>query len=93
MQSVLRRSLFAPLHYWRTLALVLIVALAVTRIFQDVIAVLLSSVACAFVFRHHENRRWLVMSTEGLIGDIALRLLVAFTTASTVYGASLTAIN
>jgi hypothetical protein len=78
MQVELRRSLLAPLHYWRTILLVLMVGLLVATIFRDAAAVLLSTLACAFAFSAYERRRWIVMSTETRAGEIFLRVGFAF---------------
>ena len=91
MQNLLRRSLFAPLQYWRTMGLVLIVAFAVTSVFRDVLAVLLSTLACAFVFRPYEQRRWIAIFMEASVGYIVLRLILAFAATSSVYGIATTA--
>jgi len=84
MQSALR-SLFTPLHYWRTLTLVITVAVLIARIFQDITAVLLCTSACAFVFSSHENRRWIVLPTDRRVGDTIVRLLIAFLSGCTAY--------
>lgn len=78
MHSELRRSLLAPVFYWRTVLLVMIVGLMVTTLIRDMVAVLLSSVACAFVFSSYERRRWVVMPTELQAGDVVARLAIAF---------------
>ena len=78
MQAGFIRSLSAPLRYWRTVLLVLIVGSVVAALFRDAIAVLFSALACAFVFSTYERRRWIVMPREMLAGDVALRLAFAF---------------
>ena len=90
MQTAIR-SLFAPVHYIRTLTLAPVVAFVVAVVFQDFIAVLLATTAAAFVFSSHENRRWIVISAEAHIGGAALRLLLAFVVATVAYGAGLSA--
>lgn len=77
MQAELMRSLCAPFRYWRTGLLVLIVGSLVATIFRDAIAVLLCTLASAFVFSRYERRRWISMPTELLAGDVVLRLAFA----------------
>jgi uncharacterized membrane-anchored protein len=72
--QILRRSLFVPLHYWRTILLVSCVGLFVAQTFRDEFAVLLCTLACAFVFTDYERRRWLSMSSHFHMGDILLRV-------------------
>jgi hypothetical protein len=74
MQVELRRSLGAPLHYWRTIFLVLFVGVLVAAIFRDAIAVLLSTLASAFVFSAYERRRWIVVPAETRAQEIFLRV-------------------
>lgn len=78
MQAGFIRSLRAPLYYWRTILLVLIVGSVVAMLFRDAIAVLFSALACAFVFSPYERRRWISMPADLLAGDIVLRLAFAF---------------
>jgi hypothetical protein len=86
MHTTLVRVLLAPTHYWRTLALMAMVGFAIDAISQNVVAVGLSTMACAFVFRSYETRRWLSMATELHAGDIFVRALMAFVTTSVVCG-------
>jgi uncharacterized membrane-anchored protein len=76
MQS-LRRSLFVPLHYWRTILLVSSVGLFMAAAFRDEAAVMLCTIACAFVFTDYERRRWIHVSPHYQMGDILLRLSLA----------------
>ncbi len=78
MHTDFRRSLFAPIHYWRTILLVLIVGVSMSALFRDAIAMLLSTLASAFVFSAYERRRWIVMPTELWAADIVFRLGLAF---------------
>jgi uncharacterized membrane-anchored protein len=75
--QILRRSLFVPLHYWRTILLVSCVGLFVAEAFRDEVAVMLCTLACAFVFTDHERRRWISVSPHFQMGDILLRLSLA----------------
>lgn len=72
-----RRSLFAPLFYWRTILLVFIVGLLVTTLFRDATAILLTTLGCAFVFSAYERRRWIVMPADLQAGDILVRVSLA----------------
>lgn len=77
MQREVRRSLFAPLHYWRTITLVLVVGLAMSLIFRDALVVLFTTLASAFVFSGYERRHWIVMPTQLQAGDCIVRLSLA----------------
>ncbi|MBB6096041.1 hypothetical protein HNQ60_004932 [Povalibacter uvarum] len=81
MQTLLR-PLVAPAAYWRTLLLVPSVGLLVDTVFQDRLAVLLSTLACAFIFRGYERRRWIHAPAEFLSGDVILRLGLVFVVTS-----------
>jgi uncharacterized membrane-anchored protein len=78
MPAAPRVSLFSPLQYWRTILLVLTVGFLIATLFRDAIAVLLSTLVCAFVFSAYERRRWIVMPSELQAADIALRVALAF---------------
>ncbi len=78
MQLGFVRSLCAALGYWRTILLVLSVGSVVAALFRDAIAVLLATLACAFVFSAYEHRRWISMPPDLLVGGITLRLTFAF---------------
>ena len=80
MQTALRRSLLTPLHYWRTFTTVSIVGLIATMITADPVAKLLVTTASAFAFSSYENRRWISMPTDTLVGDSVCRVLIALTT-------------
>jgi hypothetical protein len=75
--QILRRPLFVSLHYWRTILLVSSVGLIVAQAFHDEVAVLLCTLACAFVFTGYERRRWITVSPHFQMGDILLRLSLA----------------
>jgi hypothetical protein len=77
MQKILRRPLFVPLHYWRTILLVSCVGLFMAAAFRDEIAVMLCTLASAFAFTGYERRRWVSVSPHFLMGDILLRLSLA----------------
>jgi len=78
MQIELSRTLFAPLHYWRTVLLVPIVGLSIAILFRDATAVLFSTLACAFVFSGYERRRWIVVPPQVRVVAMVLRLSFAF---------------
>ena len=77
MHAELRRSLVAPFTLWRTMLLVFVAGLFVARISQDATAVLLISMACAFVLSGFERRRWIVMSMQTHAADFAGRIIIA----------------
>ena len=81
MQTLLR-PLVAPIAYWRTLLLVPSVGLLVDTVSQDRLAVLLSTLACAFIFRRYERRRWIHTPAEWLNGDVIFRLGLVFVVTS-----------
>ena len=81
MQTLLR-PLIAPIAYWRTLLLVPAVGLFIDTVFHDRLAVLLSTLACAFIFRSYERRRWIHAPAELLSGDVILRLGLVFVVTS-----------
>ena len=74
MQLTRGRLFFVPLYYWRTILLTSSVALAVAAIFHDALAVMLSTLACAFVFMEYERRRWISVSVHFQMGDILFRV-------------------
>lgn len=74
--QILRHSLFAPLHYWRTIVLVWCVGLIVSLCGDDV-AVLLCTLASSFAFFGYERRRWISVSSHYQLGDVILRLSLA----------------
>lgn len=78
MQTVLRRSMVVPLHYWRTVLLVLCAGFTVSAALHDATAVLLSTIACAFVFGGYERRRWIIVPTELIATDVFVRIALAF---------------
>jgi len=80
MQSF-RRSLFVPLHYWRTILLVACVAVFVAEAFRDSLAVMLCALASAFVFTGYERRHWIRVPPHFQMGDILLRLSLALSPA------------
>ncbi|HKE95443.1 MAG TPA: hypothetical protein VKB34_14110 [Povalibacter sp.] len=75
--QILRRSLIAPLHYWRTILLVSCVGFFVTEMFRDELAVMLCTTVCAFVFAGYERRRWISVSSDFHMGDVLMRLSLA----------------
>ena len=77
MQAELRSLLVAPFTLWRTMLLVFVTGLLVARISQDATAVLLISMACAFVLSGFERRRWIVISMQTHAADFAGRVIIA----------------
>jgi hypothetical protein len=77
MQVELLRSLIAPLHYWRTILLVMFVGVLVSNLFGDALVLLLSTLVSAFVFSAYEHRRWIVMPADLRAGDFVVRLGLA----------------
>jgi hypothetical protein len=75
--QLLRRPLFVPLHYWRTILLASSVGLFVAETFPDEVAVMLCTLASAFAFTGYERRRWISVSPHFQMGDILLRLSLA----------------
>ena len=80
---IFRRPLFVPLHYWRTILLASCVGMLVAGAFRDEVAVMLCTLACAFVFMDYERRRWISVSSHFQMGDILFRLGLAL---SLTYG-------
>jgi uncharacterized membrane-anchored protein len=76
---LLRLPLFVPQHYWRSILLVSTVGLLVAATFRNEVAVMLCSLACAFVFMDYERRRWISVSSHFHTGDILFRLCLALT--------------
>jgi hypothetical protein len=77
MLTELQRSLMAPLLLWRTMLLVFVVGSLVARLSGDATAVLLIAMACAFLLRNFERRRWIEMTVETHAGDIVARIFIA----------------
>jgi hypothetical protein len=75
--QTLRHPRFAPLNYWRTILLVVIVGFVVAVAFADQLAVLLSTLAAAFAFSAYERRRWISEPAHQRLGDAVLRLSLA----------------
>ena len=71
------RSLLSPLWLWRTMLLVFIVGSLIARLSGDATAVLLISLACAFVPRKFERRRWIEMPMETQAADLMARIFIA----------------
>ena len=74
MHSIRGRLLFVPLYYWRTILLASCAAIAVAAVFRDPLVLMLSTLACAFVFMGYEHRRWISVSAHFLMGDILFRV-------------------
>jgi uncharacterized membrane-anchored protein len=75
--QTLRYSRFAPLNYWRTIVLVMVVGFVIAAAFADQLAVLLGTLAAAFAFSAYERRRWISVSAQQRLGDAVLRLSLA----------------
>jgi hypothetical protein len=78
MHVELLRSLSAPLRLWRTTLLMILAGYAVARLSGDALAVLCTTIACAFVFSAFERREWITMPAHVRLGDVVARISLAF---------------
>ena len=74
MHTIRTGLLFLPHHYWRTILLASSVALLVAVVFHNPFALLLCTLAAAFVFIDYERRRWLSVSPQFRMGDVLFRI-------------------
>lgn len=84
MHAEVFRWLSSPLRLWRTILLVFLAGFCVSKLSGDGFAVLCVTFACAFVLTGFERREWIEMPLERRMGDVLVRLSLAFVAAFVV---------
>ncbi|HMN43013.1 MAG TPA: hypothetical protein PKE27_00430 [Povalibacter sp.] len=67
----------APFRLWRTIVLVFIAGFAVAKVSGDGVAILCTTIACAFLLSGFERREWIEMPLDRQMGDVLSRVCLA----------------
>lgn len=84
MHAEVFRWLSSPFRLWRTILLVFGAGLVVARLSGDGLAILCTTIACAFLLSGFERREWIEMPLDRQMGDVLARLSLAFIAALVV---------